>query len=120
MVLFPFHWTTKFKCLLVAHPCSELLLCFSHFRGALLGLGKRGAALHARKPWKKALHVFCQATYEANTLMQSLSVLLMDNSTFEKKYETSADNICLQCTVTTIGVNTTQPLTAIITYSQVD
>lgn len=120
MVLFPFHWTTKFKCLLVAHPCSELLLCFPHFLGALLGLGTHGAALRAGKPWKKALHVFCQATYEANTLVQSLYVLLMDNSTFEKKYETSADNICPQRTVTTIGVSTMQPVTAIITYSQVD
>jgi len=60
MVLFPFHRTTKFKYLLVAHPCSELLLCFSHFLGALLGLGRHGAAPRAEKPWKKALHVFAR------------------------------------------------------------
>ena len=51
--------------------------------------------------------------------MQSLSVLLMDNSIVEKKYETSADNICPQRTVSTIGVNTVQLVTAIMINSQV-
>lgn len=92
---------------------------FLPFPGSPPGAGKTWGSTACREALEKSSACVCQATYVGSTLMQSLSVLLMDNSIVEKKYETSADNICPQRTVSTIGVNTVQLVTAIIINSQV-
>lgn len=99
MVLFPFHWTTQFKYLLVAFPHSELLRRFYHSLGAPPGPGCAadggvGAVLLSGEALPKKL-CMCSArqSWQGAHLCNLLLFLLMDNSLLEMKYETFADNV---------------------------
>lgn len=119
MVLFPFHWTTQFKYLLVAFPYSELLRRFCHSLGAPLlpvpgwaAEGGTGAALLSREALPKKL-CMCSArqSWQRARLCNRLLFLLMDNSLLEMKYETFADNGCPRSMVTVIWPSRMQPVT---------
>lgn len=117
MVLFPFHWTTQFKYLLVAFPHSELLRRFYHSLGAppvpgCAAEGGTGAVLLSGEALPKKL-CMCSASqsWQKAHLCNCLLFLLMDNSLLEMKYETFADSVWPQHMVTVIWISRMQPVT---------
>lgn len=117
MVLFPFHWTTQFKYLLVAFPHSELLRRSSHPLGAspepgCAAEGGTGAVLLSREALPKRL-CMCSAgqSWQRAHLCNRLLFLLMDSSLLGMKHETLADNVCPWHMVTVIWNSRMQPVT---------
>lgn len=117
MVLFPFHWTTQFKYLLVAFPHSELLRHFCHSLGAppvpgCAAEGGTGAVLLSGEALPKKL-CMCSArqSWPRAHSCNHFLFLLMDNSLLEMKHETFADNTCPQSTVTVTWTSRMQPVT---------